>query len=143
EATTERTRKEVFGLLKKAMRPEFLNRIDEVIMFSPLSRKDIIRIVQLQIDMLAAKLEEKGITFSAGKEALAYLAEKGFDQQFGARPVKRLIQKEVLNELSKQLLGGTVTKEEPIVMDVFDGKVVFRKPLEEELRKLVDEPSEN
>ncbi len=125
------------------MRPEFLNRIDEVIMFSPLSQKDIKSIVRLQVAMLAAKLEEKGITFSASKEAVAYLSEKGFDPQFGARPVKRLIQKEVLNQLSKQLLAGTVTKEEPIVMDVFDGQVVFRKPLEEELRKLVDEPSGN
>jgi ATP-dependent Clp protease ATP-binding subunit ClpB len=140
--TAERTRIEVMGMLKRAMRPEFLNRVDEVIMFSPLTRKDIISIVKLQVALLSAKLEEKGITFSASKEALAYLAEKGFDPQFGARPVKRLIQKEVLNELSKQLLGGNVHKEEPIVMDVFDGQVVFRKPLEEELRQLVKEPAE-
>jgi ATP-dependent Clp protease ATP-binding subunit ClpB len=140
--TAERTRIEVMGMLKRAMRPEFLNRVDEVIMFSPLTRKDIISIVKLQVALLSAKLEEKGITFSTSKEALAYLAEKGFDPQFGARPVKRLIQKEVLNELSKQLLGGNVHKEEPIVMDVFDGQVVFRKPLEEELRQLVKEPAE-
>jgi ATP-dependent Clp protease ATP-binding subunit ClpB len=139
----ERTKDEVFALLKKSMRPEFLNRIDEVIMFRPLSRKDIISIVKLQVDQLSEKLTLKGISLSASSDALAYLADKGFDPQFGARPVKRLIQKEVLNELSKQLLAGSINREEPIVMDVFDGQVVFRKPLDEELRKLVREASEN
>jgi ATP-dependent Clp protease ATP-binding subunit ClpB len=139
----ERTKEEVFAQLKRSVRPEFLNRIDELIMFHPLSRKDIIRIVQLQMDLLSAKLAEKGVSLTPTPEALAYLADKGFDPQFGARPVKRLIQKEVLNELSKQLLAATITREEPIVMDVFDGQVVFRKPLEEELKKLVSEAWEN
>lgn len=139
----ERTKEEVFAQLKRSVRPEFLNRIDELIMFHPLSRKDIIRIVQLQMDQLSAKLAEKGVSLTPTPEALAYLADKGFDPQFGARPVKRLIQKEVLNELSKQLLAATITREEPIVMDVFDGQVVFRKPLEEELKKLVSEAWEN
>jgi ATP-dependent Clp protease ATP-binding subunit ClpB len=139
----ERTKEEVFAQLKRSVRPEFLNRIDELIMFHPLSRKDIIRIVKLQMDQLSAKLAEKGVSLTPTPEALAYLADKGFDPQFGARPVKRLIQKEVLNELSKQLLAATITREEPIVMDVFDGQVVFRKPLEEELKKLVSEAWEN
>jgi ATP-dependent Clp protease ATP-binding subunit ClpB len=135
----EQTRNEVFAMLKKSMRPEFLNRIDEVIMFRPLSEANIKSIVDLQIADLSHRLLEKGIQLSASPEAVAYLAEKGYDPQFGARPVKRLIQKEVLNELSKQLLAGKVNREEPVVLDVFDGQVVFRKPLEEELRKLVDQ----
>ena len=137
EQTAERTKMEVFALLKKSVRPEFLNRIDETIMFKPLSKKNIIDIVKLQLVKLTETLHEKGIEFSASDDALAYLAEKGYDPQFGARPVKRLIQKEVLNELSKYILQNKVEPEEPLVMDVFDGKVVFRKPLKEELENLI------
>ena len=137
ESSLETTKMEVFGLLKKTLRPEFLNRIDEVIMFEPLSRKALRGIVTLQVATLAERLAEKGIDFSASNEALAYLAEKGYDPQFGARPVKRLVQKEVLNLLSRQLLEGKVNKDEPLVMDVFDGQVVFRKPLEEEYKNLI------
>jgi len=137
ESSLETTKMEVFGLLKKTLRPEFLNRIDEVIMFEPLSRKALRGIVNLQVATLAERLAEKGIDFSASNEALAYLAEKGYDPQFGARPVKRLVQKEVLNLLSRQLLEGKVNKDEPLVMDVFDGQVVFRKPLEEEYKNLI------
>ena len=133
----ERTKREVFSALKQAMRPEFLNRIDEVIMFRPLDRKHIMKIVRLQLADLSEKLVEKGINLSASEEAVEYIAEKGFDPQFGARPVKRLIQKEVLNELSKQLLAGKIQRDEPTVLDVFSGQVVFRKPLEEELEKLL------
>jgi len=133
----ERTKREVFSALKQAMRPEFLNRIDEVIMFRPLDRKHIMKIVRLQLADLSEKLVEKGINLSASEEAVEYIAEKGFDPQFGARPVKRLIQKEVLNELSKQLLAGKIHRDEPTVLDVFSGQVVFRKPLEEELEKLL------
>jgi ATP-dependent Clp protease ATP-binding subunit ClpB len=143
EEMIEQTKDEVFALLRKSMRPEFLNRIDEVIMFRPLSQNDIRSIVDLQIAELSERLVDRGIQLSASPEALAYLAEKGYDPQFGARPVKRLIQKEVLNELSKALLAGKVTKDEPVVLDVFSGQVVFRKPLEEELRKLIGESSEN
>jgi ATP-dependent Clp protease ATP-binding subunit ClpB len=143
EEMIEQTKAEVFALLRKSMRPEFLNRIDEVIMFRPLSQNDIRSIVDLQIAELSERLVDRGIQLSASPEALAYLAEKGYDPQFGARPVKRLIQKEVLNELSKALLAGKVTKDEPVVLDVFSGQVVFRKPLEEELRKLIGESSEN
>jgi ATP-dependent Clp protease ATP-binding subunit ClpB len=137
EETQERTKQEVFEMLKSSMRPEFLNRIDEVIMFKPLDRKNINGIVKLQLQLLSKRLEGQGIELTASREAVEYIAEKGFDPQFGARPVKRLIQKEVLNALSKQLLAGTLEREEPIVMDVFDGKVVFRKPIEEELEKLI------
>ncbi|MFT5903536.1 MAG: ATP-dependent Clp protease ATP-binding subunit ClpB [Flammeovirgaceae bacterium] len=137
EETQEKTKQEVFEMLKSSMRPEFLNRIDEVIMFKPLDRKNINGIVRLQLQLLSKRLEGQGIELTASREAVEYIAEKGFDPQFGARPVKRLIQKEVLNALSKQLLAGTIEREEPIVMDVFDGKVVFRKPIEEELEKLI------
>ncbi|MFT6997813.1 MAG: ATP-dependent Clp protease ATP-binding subunit ClpB [Cryomorphaceae bacterium] len=137
EETQEKTKQEVFEMLKSSMRPEFLNRIDEVIMFKPLDRKNINSIVKLQLQLLSKRLEGQGIELTASREAVEYIAEKGFDPQFGARPVKRLIQKEVLNALSKQLLAGTIEREEPIVMDVFDGKVVFRKPIEEELEKLI------
>ena len=132
EEMADQTKNEVFALLKKTVRPEFLNRIDETIMFRPLSRKDILKIVELQLDQLKKMLAEKGIEFSAAPDAVAYIADKGFDPQYGARPVKRLIQKEVLNELSRQLLSGTVDKDTPMVMDVFDGQVVFRKPLKME-----------
>jgi len=137
EKMLEQTNAEIFDLLKASMRPEFLNRIDEIIMFKPLDKTNINGIVKLQIDLLTKRLEGQGIDLSAAPDAVAYLAEKGFDPQFGARPVKRLIQKEVLNSLSKQLLAGNIDREQPIVMDVFDGKVVFRKPLEEELEKLI------
>lgn len=134
----EQTKNDVFDLLKKSVRPEFLNRIDDVIMFRPLSRKDIVQIVKIQVKSLAKRLEDRNIELSASPDAIAYLAEKGYDPQYGARPVKRLIQKDVLNALSKQILLGKIDRDEPLVMDVFDGEVVFRKPLEEELKKLVN-----
>jgi len=137
EETAEQTKREVFAILKKSVRPEFLNRIDETIMFKPLSRENIVEIVKLQLEMLSKNLQEKGIEFTASDDALNYIAEKGYDPQFGARPVKRIIQKEVLNELSKHILENKVDSEEPLVMDVFDGKVVFRKPLNEELENLI------
>lgn len=133
----EQTKKEVFGLLKKSVRPEFLNRIDEVVMFRQLTHKDIESIVKLQLNRLAERLRERNIDFTASPDAIAYLAEKGYDPQFGARPVKRLIQKDVLNALSKQILAGDIDRDEPLVMDVFDGQVVFRKPLKEEMDSLI------
>src|SRR5690606_25353216 len=126
------TKEQVFALLKSTVRPEFLNRVDEVIMFRPLNREDIMSIVNLQVDQLKRSLEEREIDFVVAPYALEYLADKGFDPQFGARPVKRMIQKEILNKLSKELIAGNIDKEKPIVMDVFDGEVVFRKPLEME-----------
>jgi ATP-dependent Clp protease ATP-binding subunit ClpB len=138
EEVIERTKKEVFNLLKKSVRPEFLNRIDEVIMFRPLSSKEINKIVKIQIFELTKRLKDSGYDFAASDEAIKYIGAKGFDPQFGARPIKRLIQKEILNELSKYILSDKVDKESPIMMDVFDGKVVFRKPIEEELTRMLN-----
>lgn len=125
----EATRTQVFELLKQSVRPEFLNRIDEVIMFSPLDEENIREIVQLQVDRLIGKLKLKGVDLVVSKDAMDFISEVGFDPQFGARPVKRVIQKEVLNELSKQLIAGKIKTDQRIVMDVFDGQVVFREPI--------------
>ncbi|HEU4716612.1 MAG TPA: ATP-dependent chaperone ClpB [Bacteroidia bacterium] len=130
EEILAKTKAEVFELLKKTIRPEFLNRIDEIIMFSPLSREDVEEIVKLQMAQLEKMLEENHITLKASPEAIAWLSELGYDPQFGARPVKRLIQKKVLNELSKQILAGKVHKNEEVVLDVFDKEIVFRQPVE-------------
>lgn len=132
ETTFERTKSAVLELLRQEVRPEFLNRIDEIIMFTPLTKKEISGVVSLQLRRLKDRLEAAGIHMVASQEAVNYLAEAGFDPQFGARPVKRVIQKEVLNELSKALLSNSVDKSDTVVLDVFDGKVVFRKQLEAE-----------
>jgi ATP-dependent Clp protease ATP-binding subunit ClpB len=121
-----KTKSEVYDMLKKSIRPEFLNRIDEVIMFEPLNREDINKIVEIQFNGIAKMLHEQGITISATPEAIDWLAQLGYDPQFGARPVKRVLQKQVLNELSKQILSGTIDKEKEIVLDMFDKKFVFR-----------------
>lgn len=131
-ATFELTKAAVFELLRQQIRPEFLNRIDETIMFTPLNRAQIADIVKLQLGLLKDRLTQAGIELEASQDAIAFLADVGFDPQFGARPVKRAIQKYVLNELSKALLGNKVSKEEKVVLDVFDGTIVFRNPLEEE-----------
>jgi ATP-dependent Clp protease ATP-binding subunit ClpB len=131
EEKAELVKEEVMTLLRKTLRPEFLNRVDETIMFKPLTKKDIIQIVDLQLEMLNQRLLERGIRMKTTDEAKAYLAEIGYDPAFGARPVKRVIQKQVLNELSKQLLAGTVDATQNVIMDVFEGKVVFRKPVNE------------
>ncbi len=128
----DKTKNEVFAILKQNLRPEFLNRIDEIIMFNPLEKSMVEQIVKIQIAILAHKLEEKGIELKLSAEGLNWLTEMGYDPQFGARPVKRVIQKEVLNELSKQLIAGTIDRSEPIVLDVFDNKIVFRKVLKDE-----------
>ena len=132
ERISEGVRLEIIDLMKNTLRPEFLNRIDELILFDPLKSSDIKRIVQLQLNHLIKNLAEKNIHLSIAEDALSYIAEKGFDPFFGARPVKRLIQKEVMNELSKSLLKGNIEKDKPIVMDVFDVKIVFRKPVKKE-----------
>lgn len=121
-----KTKSEVFELLKKSIRPEFLNRIDEVIMFEPLSRGDMNDIVKIQLQGVINSLAQQDITMSVTEEAIDWIAQLGYDPQFGARPVKRVIQKQVMNELSKQLLGGTINKEKEIVLDMFDRKLVFR-----------------
>ncbi|HET7817875.1 MAG TPA: ATP-dependent chaperone ClpB [Bacteroidia bacterium] len=125
------TKGAVMEVLKKTVRPEFLNRIDEVVMFNPLTKNDVKKIVNLQLEMLQKKLAEMNIRLTAGEYALDWISTKGFDPQFGARPIKRVIQKNVLDELSRQLLAGAVEKNSEIVMDVFDDKIVFRKPIKD------------
>lgn len=125
----EKAKFKVMELLKATIRPEFLNRIDETIVFTPLNKRYIKAIVQLQLDQLSTMLQERGIRMHMTEEAKLHIVEAGFDPHFGARPVKRVIQKQVLNELSKALLAGTIDTEKTVVMDIFDGKIVFRKPI--------------
>ena len=120
------TKTELFELLKKTLRPEFLNRIDDIIMFTPLTRDDVASIARLQLQLLAKQLEKNGIAFEFTDECVEWLSQLGFDPQFGARPLKRVIQREVLNELSKQILAGKVSKDGVIILDCFDKQVVFR-----------------
>ena len=126
EATTEAAKIEVLGLLKQTVRPEFINRIDEIVMFTPLTNANIAQIVGLQLKSVTKMLAQQGITLDATPEAVAYLSEKGYDPQFGARPVKRVIQRDVLNQLSREILAGKVTADSIILLDSFNGKLVFR-----------------
>ncbi|PCJ78923.1 MAG: ATP-dependent chaperone ClpB [Flavobacteriales bacterium] len=121
----------VMELLKRTLRPEFLNRVDETIIFSPLSEADIKSIVLMQFGQLQERLRKNDIRLTASDDVIDQLAEMGYDPQFGARPVKRVMQKEVLNELSRQLLAGKVETGQDLVLDIFDGKFVFRKPIKE------------
>lgn len=122
----ESARVEVLGLLRKTIRPEFLNRIDDIIMFTPLNKEDIRLIVQLQLEQLKKMLLKQHITIDATEEAISHLAERGYDPQYGARPIKRVIQKEVLNSLSKELLSGKVKADSIVLIDSFNDKLVFR-----------------
>ena len=126
ERAIDESRDEVLQLLKETVRPEFLNRIDDIIMFTPLNAKNIRSIVKLQLQSLFRMVAKEGILLDATDEAIDYLAQKGFDPQFGARPVKRTIQKEVLNKLSKEILSGTVQRDAVILLDAFDNQLVFR-----------------
>lgn len=126
DEVTERTKEEVMVLLKQTIRPEFLNRIDEVIMFKPLMRSEIKGIIRIQLNQLKGMLAEQGIQLDFSDYALDYLSEHGFDPQFGARPLKRLIQREIINLLSKKIIAGDIDKTKPVLVDVFDGVVVFR-----------------
>lgn len=121
-----KAKEEVMLLLRQTIRPELLNRIDEIIMFNPLLRKEIIGIVQIQLEALKKMLHHAGITIDFSDYALRYLAVQGFDPQFGARPLKRLIQKEITNPLSKKMLAGEIDRSAPVLVDVFDNTVVFR-----------------
>ncbi|MDO6491498.1 MULTISPECIES: ATP-dependent chaperone ClpB [unclassified Cellulophaga] len=123
---TEAAKTDVLGLLKANIRPEFLNRIDDIVMFTPLSKDNITQIVRLQLNALKKLVAEQNITIDATDEAIAFLAKKGYDPQYGARPVKRIIQKEVLNNLSKEILSGKVTTDSIVLIDSFDDKLVFR-----------------
>jgi ATP-dependent Clp protease ATP-binding subunit ClpB len=122
----ERTREQVFDLLRKTIRPEFLNRIDEIIMFKPLTKDEIQTVVELQLGVIRKMLGKNDIRLTATKKAIQFIATRGFDPQFGARPIKRVIQKNLLNELSKMILEGTVHKDKEIVVDEKEGKLVFR-----------------
>ncbi len=126
EAIEAKTKNQVFEVLKKSIRPEFLNRIDETIMFTPLTRENIRGIVDLQFANLQEMLGEQNIYITATDEALDWLAQLGYDPQFGARPLKRVMQKKVLNELSKQILAGKIANDSHIVLDMFDNQFVFR-----------------
>ena len=122
----EKTQNEVFNLLKAQMRPEFLNRIDEIIMFTPLDENEIAQIVSLQISAVAKMLSKNGITLEATDAAVAFLAKAGYDPEFGARPVKRVIQNMVLNKLSKDIIAQNIDREKPIVIDCVGDELVFR-----------------
>ncbi|SFS33342.1 ATP-dependent chaperone ClpB [Lutibacter maritimus] len=126
DAITDVTKLEVVALLKQTIRPEFLNRIDEIVMFTPLNESEIKQIVKLQLNGLIKMLKAQDIQIEYTEDLVDSLAIKGFDPQFGARPVKRVIQKEVLNELSKEILSGKVTATSRILLDAFDDKIVFR-----------------
>lgn len=129
----ERTKMEVFALLKKTIRPELLNRIDETIMFTPLTKNDIHQIVKLQLKGLASMLIKNNIQLEFTDEAVDKIAELGYDPQFGARPVKRVLQKKVLNQLSKEILAGKVKADSKILLDQFDGEFVFRNQEEKKM----------
>ncbi|MCH7534525.1 MAG: AAA family ATPase, partial [Bacteroidetes bacterium] len=125
----EKVKEDVTLLMKQTMRPEFINRIDDTIIFNRLGKKEIREIVLLQFNQLTDVLLDKKITIKPSDEAIDYLVEKGYDPQFGARPIKRIIQKKVLNELSKEILKGRVEDEAHLILDVFDGRFVFRQPI--------------
>ena len=125
-SSTEQAKKEVLGRLKQTLRPEFINRIDDIILFTPLSKEHIQSIVTLQLEHVFKMMVNKDITLDATEEAIQYLSNKGFQPAYGARPVKRVIQKEVLNQLSKEILAGSITTDSIILLDSFDENLVFR-----------------
>lgn len=126
QSAREAAKVDVLGLLRQMVRPEFLNRIDDIVMFTPLTQHEILKIVELQLKNVSKMLADQHITLDATEEAIKYLAEAGFDPQYGARPVKRVIQREVLNQLSKEIIAGIITTESIILLDCFDNKLVFR-----------------
>ena len=126
DSAMESAKTEVLALLKQSVRPEFINRIDDIVMFTPLSQNDIRKIVDLQLKDVKKMLIKQGIVLDATDEAIKYLAKRGFDPQYGARPVKRVVQREVLNKLSREILSGKVHTESIILLDEFDDNLVFR-----------------
>ncbi len=134
EEVTEKARVEVMGLLRQTIRPEFLNRVDEIIMFRPLMKREIRGIVKIQLNALKRLISQSGIELVFSDYALEFLADQGFDPQFGARPLKRLIQKEIVNQLSKRILAGDIDKSQPVLVDVFDNTVVFRNEKPEKVK---------
>lgn len=126
DTAMELAKSEILSLLKQQVRPEFLNRIDDIITFTPLTQANIEKIVALQLEQVKKMVAAQQITIDATDEAIRYLAHKGYQPEFGARPVKRVIQKEVLNQLSKEILSGKVTTDSIILLDAFDEQLVFR-----------------
>ncbi|MFZ0491182.1 MAG: ATP-dependent chaperone ClpB [Salegentibacter sp.] len=126
DTAMEEAKTEVLALLKQNVRPEFINRIDDIVMFSPLTQKDIRQIVNLQLKGVKKMLSQQNIVLDATEEAISYLASRGFDPQFGARPVKRVVQREVLNKLSKEILSGKIHTDSIILLDEFNDELVFR-----------------
>ncbi|TSA64722.1 MAG: ATP-dependent chaperone ClpB [Sediminibacterium sp.] len=126
ESIIEKTKVEVMNLLRATVRPEFLNRVDEIIMFQPLFKTQIMGIVKIQLEGLRRMVADNGIQLTYSDYLLEFLADQGFDPQFGARPLKRLIQKLIVNSLSKKILAGEINKNSTVLVDVFDGVVVFR-----------------
>ncbi len=122
----EKTKEEVLNMLKQTIRPEFLNRIDEIIMFTPLNEREIEEIVGIQVSSIKKMLAKNGVQLDVTPQALSYLAKEGYNPEFGARPVKRVIQRMVLNRLSKDILAQKVDREHPIVIDVKDDELIFR-----------------
>jgi ATP-dependent Clp protease ATP-binding subunit ClpB len=131
DQVTETAKAEVMTLLRETIRPEFLNRVDEIIMFRPLMKKEIRNIVKIQLEQLKKLVAKNGVQLEFSDYTLEFLGEQGFDPQFGARPLKRLIQKEIVNALSKKILAGEVDKDHPVLVDVFDNTVVFRNEAQE------------
>jgi ATP-dependent Clp protease ATP-binding subunit ClpB len=134
EEVVEQTKIEVMSLLRQTIRPEFLNRVDEVIMFQPLLKSEIKGVIRIQLANLAKILVKNGIDLKFTDYTLDYLAENGYDAQYGARPLKRLIQKEIVNPLSKRILAGDIDRQHPVLVDVFDGIVVFRNEQEDKVK---------
>ena len=120
EFVLEETKSQVYELLKKSVRPEFLNRVDETIMFRPLSKNDVRKIVSIQFKLIQQRLEDSGIKIESSNEVLDHLGELGFDPQFGARPLKRVMQREILNKMSKEILEGNISKDSVVGMTLDD-----------------------
>jgi ATP-dependent Clp protease ATP-binding subunit ClpB len=133
EDAAEKAKSDVMNLLRQTIRPEFLNRVDDIIMFQPLHKKQIEAIVKIQLKQLSELVAKNGMQLEFSDYALEFLAEQGFDPQFGARPLKRLIQKEIVNGLSKKILAGDVDRLHPVLIDVFDNTVVFRNEAAEKV----------
>ncbi|HVB04555.1 MAG TPA: AAA family ATPase, partial [Chitinophagaceae bacterium] len=135
EEVVNATRVEVINLLRQTIRPEFLNRVDEIIMFQPLLKKEIRDIVNIQLKGLQELLAKSGIMLEFSDYALDYLTEQGYDPQYGARPLKRLIQKEIINLLSRRIISGEIDKSKSVLVDVFDGVVVIRNGKPDHIRE--------
>jgi ATP-dependent Clp protease ATP-binding subunit ClpB len=134
EDVVDKTKIEVMNLLRQTIRPEFLNRVDEIIMFQPLMRREIKNIVKIQLKGLKKILQQNHIELEFTDYLVDYLSEAGYDPQFGARPLKRLIQKQIVNQLSKKILAGDIDRSNPVLVDVFDNVVVFRNEVAEKVK---------